>query len=247
LKLGILVPARDDLGRASSLLLSLADGRFPAGGHAHSGGLEEVVADGRASTIEDLQAFLVGRLCTAGRVDATLAAFSWLAAPSPGRLADVHAEAVARWPSPAQRDSSRAQGRALLRAARNVWPTMDFGGIAEVAGRERGGPVYAVVLGAVGKGIGLDLKQVALVVAQSSVSGPAWASTRLLGLDPFAVARSVLELAPAIDTTATSSVVQAQVAFGHDGSDADLAACAAPLLEIGAERHAQWEVRLFAS
>jgi urease accessory protein len=244
---GTLPSTEDDLGRASSLLLGLADGRFPAGGHAHSGGLEEAVADGRARTLEDLQAFLVGRLHTAGLIDATLAAFSWLAAPSRARLAEVHAEAVARWPSPAQRDSSRAQGRALLRAARNVWPTMDFAGIAEVARDVDGGPMYAVVLGAVGKGIGLDLRQVALVAAQGSVTGPAWASTRLLGLDPFAVARSVSELAPAIDKTAIGSVVQAQVAFGHDGDGAELAACAAPLLEIGAERQAQWEVRLFAS
>ena len=64
---------------------------------------------------------------------------------------------------------------------------MDFAGIAEVAGHVDGGPMYAVVLGAVGKGIGLDLRHVALVAAQGSVTGPAWASTRLLGLDPFAV------------------------------------------------------------
>ncbi|MBM0204330.1 urease accessory protein UreF, partial [Micromonospora sp. STR1s_5] len=30
-----------------SLLLLLADGRFPAGAHAHSGGLEAAVAAGR--------------------------------------------------------------------------------------------------------------------------------------------------------------------------------------------------------
>ena len=49
--------------------------------------------------------------------------------------------------------------------------------------------MYPVVLGAVGQAIGLGLEEVALVAAQGSVSGPAWASTRLLGLDPFAVVR----------------------------------------------------------
>ena len=33
----------------NSVLLLLADGRFPAGGHAHSSGLEAAVAAGRVS------------------------------------------------------------------------------------------------------------------------------------------------------------------------------------------------------
>ncbi|RQX44658.1 urease accessory protein UreF, partial [Micromonospora chalcea] len=39
----------------------LADGRFPAGAHAHSGGLEAAAAAGRVTDLATLEAFLAGR------------------------------------------------------------------------------------------------------------------------------------------------------------------------------------------
>ncbi|HTT88267.1 MAG TPA: urease accessory UreF family protein [Acidimicrobiales bacterium] len=239
--------AGSSTAHATSTLLTLADGRFPAGGHAHSGGLEEAVGDGRARTIDDLGSFLAGRLHTVGRVEASQAAFAWLVAPSATRLALLHAEAAARSPSPAQRDASTAQGRALLRAAKNVWPAARFDGISAAAAQLARGPMYAIVLGAVGRAIGLGIAEVALVAAQVAVSGPAWASTRLLGTDPFAVMGCLAKLAPTIEEIAHHAVAQARDAVAAGDKGASLPACAAPLLEIGAERHACWEVRLFAS
>lgn len=55
-------------------LLVLADGRFPAGGHAHSGGAEAAVAAGRVRDAEGLAAFCRGRLHTTGLTSAALAA-----------------------------------------------------------------------------------------------------------------------------------------------------------------------------
>ncbi|MFD8826698.1 urease accessory protein UreF, partial [Streptomyces sp. NPDC059605] len=55
-------------------LLVLADGRFPAGGHAHSGGAEAAVEQGRVRDAGDLAAFCRGRLHTAGLTAAALAA-----------------------------------------------------------------------------------------------------------------------------------------------------------------------------
>ncbi|MYU17183.1 urease accessory protein UreF, partial [Streptomyces sp. SID8361] len=55
-------------------LLILADGRFPAGGHAHSGGAEAAVAAGRIHDAASLEAFCRGRLHTAGLTAAGLAA-----------------------------------------------------------------------------------------------------------------------------------------------------------------------------
>ncbi|NEB86732.1 urease accessory protein UreF, partial [Streptomyces anulatus] len=43
-------------------LLVLADGRFPAGGHAHSGGAEPAVAGGRVRDADSLADFCRGRL-----------------------------------------------------------------------------------------------------------------------------------------------------------------------------------------
>lgn len=55
-------------------LFVLADGRFPAGGHAHSGGGEPAVAAGRIRDAATLEDFCRGRLHTAGLVAAALAA-----------------------------------------------------------------------------------------------------------------------------------------------------------------------------
>ncbi|MFD6973886.1 urease accessory protein UreF, partial [Streptomyces sp. NPDC059949] len=47
-------------------LLVLADGRFPAGGHAHSGGAEAACKAGRIHDAATLEDFCRGRLHTAG-------------------------------------------------------------------------------------------------------------------------------------------------------------------------------------
>jgi urease accessory protein len=55
-------------------LLALADSRLPAGGHAHSGGVEAAIATGLIRDLDDLAVFLRSRLRTAGLVAAGLAA-----------------------------------------------------------------------------------------------------------------------------------------------------------------------------
>ena len=85
-------------------LLVLADGRFPAGGHAHSGGAEAAVHAGRITGAASLEEFCRGRLHTAGLVAAALAASAALGV-DPAAL-DVAADA--RTPSPALRKRSNA-------------------------------------------------------------------------------------------------------------------------------------------
>ena len=97
------------------MALLLADSRFPGGGHAHSGGLEEAAARGLVRTEADLPAFLRNRLRTAGALAAVFAA----AAARPGvDWLVLDAELDARTPSAAQRAASRAQGKATARAAK---------------------------------------------------------------------------------------------------------------------------------
>ncbi|NEE21711.1 urease accessory protein UreF, partial [Streptomyces sp. SID7499] len=78
-------------------LLVLADGRFPAGGHAHSGGAEAAVKAGRISGAASLGEFCRGRLHTAGLTAAGLSAAAALGIDPVAldRAAD------ARTPSPA--------------------------------------------------------------------------------------------------------------------------------------------------
>jgi urease accessory protein len=233
--------------RASTALLMLADGRFPAGGHAHSGGLEEAVTSGRTRDISDLRDFLTGRLNSVGRTDAFLAALSCAAVRRRASLEGLQAEALARSPSPAQREASRAQARGLLRAASAIWPETE----AALQGRSGAGlppaAVYPVALGAVGMNIGLGADQVALVAALGSVSGPAWAATRLLGLDPFSVVGCLAALAASVEALAAEAGRMAESAVDIAEAAATLPALSAPLLEVGAESHSRREVRLFAS
>ena len=82
-------------------LLLLADGRFPAGGHAHSGGVEAAVAHGAVHDTDSLEAFCRGRLHTTGLTTAGLAAAA-AAGYDPLLLDDA---ADARTPAPALRPS----------------------------------------------------------------------------------------------------------------------------------------------
>jgi len=232
---------------ASSTLLTLADGRLPAGGHAHSGGLEEAVGNGRVTDATELAQFLTGRLHTSGSVDACLAALSCWAAPSLPGLDAVQSEATARTPSPALRAASKAQGRGVLRAAQAMWPVAAVGRLDVLAKHLPGGPMHPVALGAVANAIGLGPADAALVTAHCSVSGPAWAATRLLGLDPFAVGRCLAEMAPAIEQVAAAATAAGVGAAGLGPGNVHLPCFSAPLLDIGAEAHEHWEVRLFAS
>ncbi|MFI7547917.1 urease accessory protein UreF [Actinoplanes sp. NPDC049599] len=209
-------------------LLVLADGRLPAGGHAHSGGLEAMVAAGRVREVADVGAFLRGRLFTSGLV---AAAFAASACARTGNAFDLDSGLDARTPSPALRRASRAQGRALLRAGRAMWTL-------PAVGRE---PHHPVALGVLAAAAGLGPREAAVAAAHGAVSGPASAAVRLLGLDPYAVHALLAGLAPEIDRVA------ADAAARTDDPVDDLPAAGAPLLDIGAELHATWEVRLFAS
>ncbi|CAM5639636.1 Urease accessory protein UreF OS=Streptomyces alboniger OX=132473 GN=ureF PE=3 SV=1 [Streptomyces alboniger] len=77
------------------------------------------------------------------------------------------------------------------------------------------------------------------------VSGPATATVRLLSLDPFDATGVLARLAPDLDRVAVRAAEAAGRALA-EGIDA-LPAASAPLLELGAESHAGWPVRLFAS
>ncbi|MCU1491115.1 MAG: Urease accessory protein UreF [Acidimicrobiaceae bacterium] len=224
-------------GNDATFLL-FGDARMPTGGHAHSGGVEEAAATGRVRTPAALHTFLEGRLLTTGLVDAALAAASLLASPD-APWASLDAEAAARCPSPELRAVARAQGRRLLRLGQRTWraPPLDA-----LAGATDGRPMWAVALGALGGAAGLEAGQIASAAANAAVTGPAWAAVRALSLDPFDVAAVLVQLAPALEEVAGAAVLAARTRPLHL-----LPADSAPLLDLGAEHHATWEVRLFAS
>jgi urease accessory protein len=215
--------------------LTLADARFPGGGHVHSGGLEEAVARGLVTGVADLAPFLHGRLRTAGLVAAAFAAAA-VGAGAPFPLLD--AELDARTPSAAQREASRVQGRAALRAARVAWPSPVLDDL--VAAHPR--PHHPLLVGAV---VGIDggtQADAAHCAAYLAVSGAASAAVRLLGLDPFAVNAAVVALRPVLDA------VVAEAAVPHPPEL--LPGPGAPVLDLMAQAHVHHhreQVRLFVS
>ena len=219
-------------------LLVLADGRFPAGGHAHSGGAEAAVKAGRITGAESLEAFCRGRLHTAGLVAASLAAAAVLGV-HPGEL---DAAADARTPSPALRGAARRLGRQLMRAARVAWPSGELDALAREFPK---GAHQPVVLGVAARAAGLGAEDAAYCAAYESVSGAASAVVRLLSLDPFDATGVLARVAPEVDFVVDRAVEAARgvVDLGVEA----LPAASAPLLEISAEAHAAWPVRLFAS
>jgi urease accessory protein len=244
--------------------LLLADGRFPAGGHAHSGGVEAAVAAGRVVDEATLEDFVVGRLATTGLTEAALAAATVHRvsetgpADRPGApvppgppatpidrsqvaavLASLDAEAEARITSPPLRAASRKLGRQLVRVAGRCWPDPV---LVEAASRRRG-LHQAVALGAVGVAAGLDGAAVARLSVHHAVTTPAQAAVRLLGLDPFGVAALVARVAAG--PVAAAVIAEAMAAAA--GPPADLPARSAPTLDLDAADHRAWDVRLFAT
>jgi urease accessory protein len=212
--------------------LLLADGRFPGGGHAHSGGLEAAVADGSvdpARPFPSLRAFLAGRLVTAGSVDAWLAAAA--CARFPGDEATLDTEADARCPSPALRLASRRLGRGLRRAATPSFPVL-AGGPAEH---------HPVVIGVVAAAAGLGPEDAARLAVHHLVAGTVSAAVRLLPIDAADAMAVAMALTPLAESCAAAGAAAAT------GPLADGPAWSAPLNERRAEDHACWEVRLFAS
>ena len=224
-------------------LLLLADSRFPAGGHAHSGGVEAVVDRGLLRDAGDLGVFLDGRVAGAGTVVAAVAAAGCLLADraEPVDWARWDAAVSARTPSAALREASRVQGSALLRTARRVWPAPALEALAR-----HGRPHHPLVLGAAVAAAGDGAGAAARLAVHHLLGGACSAAVRLLGLDPIEVAAVQAQAARRAEPATQAAITAAVRAVEHD-DPRRLPSTGTPLPEILAQLHARSEVTLFAS
>lgn len=217
-------------------LLLLADGRLPAGGYAHSGGLEPAVELRGVTNAASLESFLEGRAATVGFVAASFAAATCEAVLTrgTGQLPDLDEELDVRMPSPVARAVSRALGRQLARALSSIRPDPR---LAELEGS-----LHQPIAFGVGAALfELSPRDAAGIALHDSVAGPAAAAVKVLRTDPFTVHRALARLTGFLDDLADE-------AAEHGGAvPEDLPALGSPLLDIAAEHHRSQDVRLFAS
>ena len=210
-------------------LLVLADGRFPAGGHAHSAGVEAAVVVGDVVDDATLARYLHARLATTGVTDAAFAA----AAAAGVDPAELDRELTARVLSPRLREVGVRMGRQLLRAGRRVWPDQRLDGLD--------GCQQPIVLGTLVAVAGGGPHDAAVITMHHLAAAVTSAGVRLLGLDPIAVA--------AVQAAATPLVAElvAPATTWATTPPADLPALGGALTDILGEDHGHWTARLFVA
>lgn len=197
-------------------LLLLADGRFPAGGYAHSHGMEEAVAGQQVTDLVTALDYARGALMTAGLINGALAAVSCACAqmaPIKGVWELLDAETDARMPSPAQRRVSRQLGRHLWRTACRIVTPPPSEVMSALEGL-RGGPHNCIALGALVAGSGGLPADAARIGAYNLIMSVLQAAVRLLGLDPVAATSAVAALGEELEDVARRSGELARWATG---------------------------------
>lgn len=225
-------------------LLLLVDGRFPAGGHAYSAGVEAAVAVGDVVDAATLERYLRGRLATTGTVDAAFAAHACHRLTSTTTLAEAEAvvealdeEYAARVPSPYLRDTSRRLGRQMIRAATRIWSSA---GVDAVAARPEGAH-QPVVLGAVVAAAGGGPDDAVALTCHHLAAAVTSAAVRLLGLDPIELAVVQARAARSTDAWHRHAVQWARA------DPCDLPANGGSLTEILGEHHGALDARMFVA
>ncbi|HEY2173473.1 MAG TPA: urease accessory UreF family protein [Mycobacteriales bacterium] len=207
-----------------ALLLLLLDSRSPAGAHSHSSGMEPAIVHGLVHDLVDVEQFCRTRLRTAGLVAADFAANACALGPHAPTSAwhALDAEFEARMPSEALRAASRQLGKGLRRLVCAMLPGCELPAVH-----------HPLVLGAAVAAAGGTPDLAARAAALGTITVPASAAVRLLGLDPFAVQAMLARLACEIAAIPLSG--------------GELRADSAPALDLLADLHHTAEVRLFAS
>jgi urease accessory protein len=213
-------------------LLQLFDSQFPVGAFAHSGGLETYAADGAA--LPQLREVLENQIELGwGRSELAAACLAWRAGvdtTSLGALHDLSTRVDAFKVIPAARDTSVRLGHRTLTLVRRLYPDA-------VSGLDVQPTHHAVVIGAVGRRLDLELTPLLIAFAQSLAAGTLAAATRCMPVSPVQAQALLVGIHDAL----ASAIARVQ----RDPED-HLFTCT-PALDIRAHQQAFLHTRLFQS
>jgi urease accessory protein len=221
-------------------LLQFADGLFPAGGFAHSFGLETYAQDGRVRDRASLESFIVAALeGAAGPADAVAVAVATrlaAAADVDGWVAlDARLDAMKTVPE--FRAASVQMGRQTLRIAAGVGDDGYLVALARAAGEGLTPGHHAPVFGAALGRAGADGESAAAAFLYATASLLVGAGLRLLALGQLDGQRVLTAARPRV----------ARLAAAAARATAEDMWAFTPALELACLRHATLDGRLFRS
>jgi urease accessory protein len=221
-------------------VLQFADGLFPAGGFAHSFGLETYVQDGAVRDRAGLEAFVAAHLeGSAGPADAVAvaAAVRLAAAGDVAAWIELDERLEAMKVVPETREASHQMGRQTLRVASALGPDRLLAELARAVGDGLAPGHHAAVFGAALGRAGVEPEVAATAYLHSTAALLVGAGLRLIALGQVDGQRVLAAMRPRIARLAAAAVT---------ASPADMWSFN-PGLELAGIRHATLDTRLFRS
>jgi urease accessory protein len=221
-------------------LLQLGDGLFPAGGFAHSFGLETYAQEGRVHDRAGLEAFVSAHLeGAAGPGDAVAVAVATRLASAGDVTAwcELDARLEAMKTVPEFRAASRQMGRQTARVAAALGDDAVLASIARAIAEGLAPGHHAAVFGAAAGRLGADAETAAAAYLYSTAALLVGAGLRLLPLGQLDGQRVLAAARPRI----------ARLAGDAARATIDDMWTFTPALELAGLRHARLEMRLFRS
>ena len=221
-------------------VLQLADGLFPAGGFAHSFGLETYVQDGGVTDADGLRAFVLAYLeASAGPMDAVAvaAAVRQAAGGDHAAWAELDARLEAMKTVPEFRAASRQMGRQTARVAAAVAPEPFIADVRRGIDEGLTPGHHASVFGAALGRRGVDPTAAATAFLYSTAALLVSAGVRLMRIGQVEAQTVLTAVLPDVGRLARASVttrVEQMWSF-------------TPAIELAGLRHAGLDMRLFRS
>jgi urease accessory protein len=216
------------------LLWQLADSGFPAGGFAHSGGLEAAVQHGMVADGPGVGAFARQALAQAGRSGLPLVS---AVHRQPELLAELDRFSDAFLTNPVAHRASCAQGRAWLASSIRSFPAASIDTLEEQVRRESLAGHYAPLFGAVTARLEVDLVDAQRLFLYLTVRGIASAGVRLGAIGAYEAQQVQAAAAREIDRVIEQCADLAPVDIAQT----------APLIDLFQSTHDRLYSRLFQS